>query len=428
MKILIVDDSKIILKMANDLIVSNKICNSVLTADSGEKCLEILEKEDIDVILLDIIMPGINGLDVLRELNRIGKLEYIKVLMFTSLSDRNALKTSFELGASDYIGKPIEPVEFLARIKSAINEKKLRNKLRAEVLKTNEKNDELSSLYDKLRETQAQLIHREKLVGIGQLAAGVAHEINNPLSYVTSNMVTLNQYIEDYKRAMIIYGKIIEKFSGKDNNVLAYLKTIEDMNIEFINDDIEDLFHDIKEGLERVKNIVKGIRFFSNVDSSNEIQPYNINEGIRSILLITENRYKPDIEIEMNLNDIPEFMGYVAEINQALLNIIINSIEAIKRKSQLDDERIAISTDFFDNTIICTIKDTGIGMEEETINNIFNPFFTTKDIGEGKGIGLSIAYDVFVNKQKGTIDVFSESDRGTEILIQLPLVNNIVSK
>lgn len=426
MKILIVDDSKIILKMANDLILSNRICNSVLTADSGEKGLEIVENEDIDVILLDIIMPGINGLDVLRELNKTGKLEYIKVLMFTSLSDRNALKTSFELGASDYIGKPIEPVEFLARIKSAINEQKLRNKLRAEVLKTIEKNEELSKLYDKLRETQSQLIHREKLVGIGQLAAGIAHEINNPLSYVNSNMVTLNQYIGDYKRAMLIYEKIIQKFSQKDENIVPYLKAIEDMNIEFINDDIDDLFHDIKEGLERVKNIVKGIRFFSNVDASNEIQPYNINEGIRNILLITENRYKPDIEIETNLRETPEFIGYTAEINQALLNIMMNSIEAIKRKPSLDGERINISTDCIDNTIICTIKDTGVGMEQEIINDIFNPFFTTKDIGDGKGIGLSIAYDVFVNKQKGTIDVFSELNRGTEIIIQLPVVNDIV--
>ena len=412
MKILIVDDSKIILKMANDLILSNRICNSVLTADSGEKGLEIVEDEDIDVILLDIIMPGINGLDVLRELNKSGKLEYIKVLMFTSLSDRNALKTSFELGASDYIGKPIEPVEFLARIKSAINEQKLRNKLRAEVLKTVEKNEELSKLYDKLRETQSQLIHREKLVGIGQLAAGIAHEINNPLSYVNSNIVTLNQYIGDYKRAMFIYGKIIQKSSQNDENIVPYLKVIEDMNIEFINDDIDDLFHDIKDGLERVKNIVKGIRFFSNVDASNEIQPYNINEGIKNILLITENKYKPDIEIETNLREAPEFMGYTAEINQALLNIMMNSIEAIRRKSSLNGERINISTDFMDNTIICTIKDTGVGMEQEIINDIFNPFFTTKDIGDGKGIGLSIAYDVFVNKQKGTINVFSEVNRG----------------
>lgn len=413
MKLLIVDDSKVNLKIAKHLINENKICREVKTADSGEECLDMMHKEKFDVVILDIIMPGLSGLDVLKLMKERGYLGFIKVVMFTSLSDRSALKESFEFGASDYINKPIEPVEFLARLKSVLNQKKLENELVLQVEETRKKNIELKKLYDELRRTQSQVIQREQLAGIGQLAAGIAHEINNPLGYINSNMETLKEYYRAYE-------EVIERYiKGKPIN--------EEMDVDallFMKEDLPVLYDDINEGLNRVKEIVNGIRFFSRVDSMSKFESFDINKGLKSALLLTQTE-RNGISYKETLGEIPEIEAYARELNQALLNVLMNSVQAIRTKyteAHIDKGLIQIKTYADEKYVYCVIEDNGCGIPEAHIDEVFNPFFTTKPVGSGAGLGLSVVYEAIVNKHGGVVDITSQHGEGTKVSIRLPIV------
>lgn len=413
MKLLIVDDSKVNLKIAKHLINENKVCRKVTTADTGEESLDMMSKERFDVIILDIIMPGLSGLDVLKLMKERGYLGFAKVVMFTSLSDRSALKESFELGASDYINKPIEPVEFLARLKSVLNQKKLENELVLQVDETRKKNIELKKLYDELRRTQSQVIQREQLAGIGQLAAGIAHEINNPLGYISSNLETLIDYYNAYKGAIDRY--------------IAGLPMSDDIDIDtliFMKEDLPVLYEDMQEGLNRVKEIVNGIRFFSRVDSMSQFESFDINQGLKSALLLTQTE-RNGIGCKKELGEVPEIEAYAREVNQALLNVLMNSIQAIHEKyseDNLGEGLIQIKSYSEGQDVYCVIEDNGCGISSEYIDEVFNPFFTTKPVGSGAGLGLSVVYEAIVNKHGGTVDITSQFGEGTKVSIRLPIV------
>ncbi len=408
MKLLIVDDSKVILKMAQDIIVDQQISDDVETALTGEACLKLMETQGFDVVLLDIIMPGMSGLDVLREIDRRGYLESTKVVMFTSISDRNALKESFECGASDYIHKPIDPVEFVARMKSVLRQKTLEMELHHQIKETHDKNVELKYLYDELRKTQTQMIKREQMAGIGQLAAGIAHEINNPLGFVYSNTEILKEYFTTYQEIISIYMEQVP--------IEHHIKL---KDYKFMLEDAPNLFQDIKDGVDRIMKIVNGIRFFSGVDALTTLERYDINEGIESILLLTQSEWA-GVECLRTLGEVPEIQVHSSEINQSLLNVLMNSIQAIKIHD-IEKGRIEINTYLDGQYVCCQIKDNGCGIPKDVIEEVFNPFFTTKPVGSGSGLGLSIVYDAVVNTHKGDVLLESDLHKGTIFTMRLPI-------
>lgn len=286
------------------------------------------------------------------------------------------------------------------------------------------KNQELEETIKLLNRTQMQLIHREKLAGIGQLAAGVAHEINNPLGFVVSNFDIVEEYSYQYKELLSDYRNACE--NSKDIETLKErlkeIKLKEDRyNLEFINEDIEEIFTESKMGLDRVIEIVRSLRTFSRKDQTNDFNEYSLNEGIKSTLIVAKNEIKYDADVLLNLNRIPDIKVVGAEINQVILNLIINSIQAIKEKDANEFGKIEISTYADEEYVYCSIKDNGIGIDKEIEDFIFNPFFTTKAIGEGTGLGLSISYDIIANKHKGEIMVESEKNLGTVMTLKLPI-------
>lgn len=428
MKILIVDDSKFNIEQAKAVIKNNKINCEIETCNSGSKTLEIVAAKEIDIIILDIIMPNMTGLEVLAHLRSNTKYKDIIIIMYTSLTDKEYLKKSFELGANEFINKPIEPIEFTARLKAAIKLKSNQLALKDAFEMLNAKNNSLKSTTNKLKEMQFQLIQKEKLSAIGELAAGIAHEINNPLGYISSNHETLDKFLKSLKNILTQYRNLINEinnnslYDGLVNSINKIKENEELLNIDFILEDIDELMSDSRDGIEKVSKIVKSLRNFARADNEIEGNYYCINDIIEETLLVIKNEWKYSINIEKKYDDIPDIFCNRGQIEQVILNLIINSIQAIKEHNIDEKGTISITTYYDNEFIYASVEDDGPGMKKELFNKIFNPFFTTKDVGKGTGLGLSISHDIIVNKHKGSIDVKSEIGKGTTFTIKLPLV------
>ena len=287
-------------------------------------------------------------------------------------------------------------------------------------------NNQLQKALEDLQHAKDQLVQQEKLVGIGQLAAGVAHEINNPLGYICSNIETSKQYFTKYNKMFNSYKSFIDKIpnlSPEEMDLkIREIKSLENKsNIDYISEDLEDIFHDVEDGLDRISEIVLSLRTFSRIDQTLEMEEYDLIKGIENTLLIAQSEIKHHARVIREFEDIPNFNAFGNQINQILLNIILNSLYAIKAKTLTELGLIIIRVYQKEDYIICEIEDNGIGVDEIDINKIFNPFFTTKPIGKGTGLGLSIAYDIIVNKHGGRLLVESIPMESTKFTIKLPL-------
>lgn len=427
MKLVLVDDSMMILKHAEQILKKSGIPVEILICRSGAELLAICAQEEIDIVLLDIVMPHMNGIEVLKKIKEHAEFKMIDVLMFSSLSDKETLRDCFELGATDYIAKPIDELEFNARIKSAVRKKSFERSSIIYLKEIQKHNAELKAVNSQLQDAQNQLIQQEKLAGIGHLAAGVAHEINNPLGFITSNVATLRKYTGKYRLATELAINYVETVnqeeleSGCQVSFRAMRDYLKKNDFGFINDDLDELYKDTTEGLERVGKIVKGLRNFSRVDQVDEMSAYSLNEGIDNTLIISRNEIKYAADIVRELGDIPDIIASGGQINQVILNMLLNAVAAVKSRHEPNLGRITLKTWQEAGLVHLTIADNGTGINAEHLNNIFNPFFTTKAVGEGTGLGLSISYDIIVNKHHGKIDVSSEPGVGTEFHITLPV-------
>ena len=279
-----------------------------------------------------------------------------------------------------------------------------------------EKNNESNKLLTELKETQTQLVQSEKMASLGQLTAGVAHEINNPINFVSANIKPLKEDLNDILECIGQYEKVIEE--NKLENYFSELEKFKkNKDIIFSMQEIQELLKGIEEGASRTTEIVKGLRNFSRLDQ-NIIKKANMNEGIESTLTLLHSVYKDRIEIEKDLGEIQEVECLPGQINQVLMNILSNAIQAIHDKGE-----IFIKTWEEEPMVKISIKDTGSGMSEVTKQKIFDPFFTTKEVGKGTGLGLSISYGI-IEKHKGKIEVNSEPGKGTEFIISVPILQN----
>lgn len=412
MKILLVDDSKLIVEYSKKLIKRHYPQFEIYEAASGRDALETLKEIHIDIMILDIVMPIMDGIMLLEEI-RENIIVYgsPRIIMLSSLGDKDLIKKSFELGASDYIKKPIESIEFVARIKAAIRERRLLKEIE-------QKNDDI------LR-AQSELIQIEKMAGIGQLAAGIAHEINNPVGYAMSNVETLRKYIKKYREIIENYEKcekILKEANKEEQKIM--LKKIQDIReneyVKFMKDDTEDLIEEIYDGLKRVSEIVKELREFSKVDNLEIKDVYDFNKEIKHVLKMLKNKISEEIEIELKLDELPELELVGVQINQSLFNILENAIYAVKKRYENEGGHIEIRTYVTASHVYVEIEDNGIGIEKHNLKNVFNPFFTTKEVGEGRGLGLTTAYDIIKNKNGGDLIVQSKEGKGTLVIIVFP--------
>lgn len=311
-----------------------------------------------------------------------------------------------------------------------VQRSRIQNILRTSEEELVQRNTQLAIALQDIELAQNNLIQQGKLAGIGQLAAGVAHEINNPLGFVTSNVEVLEEYFNAFSIVFAQYRELRSDIAAVDDpQIIAKVNQIvqleKEQDLDYILTDIPDLFPDTRGGLNRMSKIVKGMGLFARVDHQQVFERYDLNKGLENTLLVAHNEIKHNATVEEHFGKIPEVEAIGGEINQVLLNLIFNAVQAIKEKYWEKQGTIKLSTWRDEQSIYCAIEDDGAGIKAENLGNIFNPFFTTKPVGQGTGMGLSISYKIIVNRHHGEIMVESELGKGTKFIIKLPIKHDL---
>ncbi|MEH2266085.1 ATP-binding protein [Nostoc sp.] len=297
-------------------------------------------------------------------------------------------------------------------------------------IRVEERTNALQETLKELQLTQTQLIQAEKMSSLGQMIAGIAHEINNPVSFIHGNLHHAQKYTHDLLKLVEIYQQFCP-------NTPEIQQELEEVDLEFLIQDIAKLFQSMTVGTERIQEIVKSLRNFSRLDEA-ELKKVNIHEGIDSALMILEHRLQarheyPEIQVIKKYSQLPNVICYPGQLNQVFLNIIANAIdalEALAANSQITDNQkqinnhpqIKIKTEVIDEKwIAISIADNGLGINEQVHSKVFDPFFTTKTVGKGTGLGLSVSYQIIVEKHGGQLNCFSVPGKGAEFVIKIPI-------
>ncbi|MHC5740974.1 MAG: sensor histidine kinase [Nostoc sp.] len=306
---------------------------------------------------------------------------------------------------------------------SAWRQVQLYEQIRDRALISSQQAQQLSKTLKELQNTQAQLIQTEKMSSLGQLVAGVAHEINNPANFIHANLNHASIYSQDILDLLKLYQQTYP------NPTPEISDRAQDLDIEFLAEDLPKLMASMQVGTERIRQIVLSLRNFSRLDEA-DMKFVDINEGLDNTLMILNHRLtatpnQPEIQIVKKYGDLPLVECYAGQLNQVFMNVLVNAIDAIEESLVKNEGQIRIQTELTDEKqVIIQISDNGIGMSEEVKQRVFDYMFTTKPVGKGIGLGMAIAYQIVVDKHRGTIEVDSTPGYGTEFTIRIPLTSN----
>ncbi len=422
--VLVVDDDDIIRLILRDMIQS--MGGVVFEAENGKKAIEHYETNEIDIILMDISMPVMNGFETIPVIKKMDCNCFIPIIAINAFNDETILAKALTCGADDFVPKPISSTVLIAKINAMMRFKEIYEKEhnhRMELFKMTEMlqktnktltdvNQELEQYKqelemrvakqtEKIRQKDVQLIERDRMLSIGTLAAGMAHEINNPIGFIKASLVTLNKQVTTIFQSYDITVKK-DQPSG---------------SVQHLKERVEKIFQRISRGIDRVTSVVESLKRFSNIDLE-DIRPLNINENLKETIHILKIKgtISQDL-ITTCLNTVPEINCSPREINQCLFNILNNALDAVEDKGSI---HVASIYDKKLDTVIVQIIDTGIGMSCLYLNRAFDPFFTTKPIGHGTGVGLTLAERI-VRNHKGRIELSSKKGEGTTVTIYFPI-------
>ncbi|MGB3651004.1 MAG: response regulator [Rivularia sp. (in: cyanobacteria)] len=429
--ILIVDDNPTNLK-----VLSGAIADSgweILVATDGESAIEQAAYAKPDLILLDVMMPGINGFETCDRLKLNPVTCEIPIIFMTALTDTVDKVKGLSLGAVDYITKPFHTEEVLARVNVHLKMRGLNQELASQKndleKRVEERTQELKTALHELQESQLQLVQGEKMSALGELVAGVAHEINNPVGFVAGNLTLIEENTSDIINHLRLYQNYYP------NPELAISNNAQKIELDILIEDIPQIISSMQIGIERIGNISTSLRTFSRSDSLSKVA-CDIHEGIDSTLMILKHRLKannkrPEIKVLKNYGELPLVKCYSGQLNQVFMNIISNSIDALDdysskfsyQEKTKNPNSILITTEFdSDNDkVIISLRDNGPGIPSDVLQRIFEQFFTTKNVGKGTGLGLSISKQIVEEKHHGKLICNSVPGEGTEFLIELPV-------
>lgn len=335
------------------------------------------------------------------------------LLLSLALADRiNILKKEKEESQANALSISLEN-EKLVREQNVVLEEKVEERTAA-LAKTNK---DLGDTLDYLKNTQTQLVNSEKMASLGQLTAGIAHEINNPINFVTSNIIPLKRDLNDLIGLLTEY-EAIESNGLSPEQFESIEKYKRQIDYEYLKEEVNILLAGMEEGAQRTAEIVKGLRIFSRLDES-DLKKVNINEGIESTLILLNSSFGGKIKLIKDFDEDALLECYPGKLNQVIMNIANNAIQAIHESEKKEDGIVTISTRSENERVKIIIADNGPGMDESVRNRIFEPFFTTKPIGQGTGLGLSIVYSI-IESHNGSITVESEVGKGTRFIMDLP--------
>jgi len=352
-----------------------------------------------DLILLDLHMPHVDGLAAMDQLATvIPEVDYLPILVLTGDGTPEAKEKALSHGAHDFLSKPLNRAEVQLRVKNLLETRHLHLQLKSQNASLEQQVDERTKLAEelamtnlKLRDAQTHLIHSEKMAGLGQLVAGIAHEINNPMAFVINNI--------------FIVEETLAKLSNQGGLPPEALEKVAKMQARMTG---------AHAGATRVKELVTKLRTFSRLDEGT-IKTINVHESIESVLLFLGHKMEGRIEVERQYGEVETLTCLAGELNQVLMNIIANAIDAIDGPG-----RITLATAQQNGDFVIRVRDSGRGIPEHIRNRVFEPFFTTKAVGEGTGLGLAISYGI-MQAHHGSMEFLSETGKGTEFILKIPV-------
>jgi two-component system NtrC family sensor kinase len=384
-RILIVDDQPENLRVLTT-VLELKGYRHVRSLDDSRCVVPVLLEFQPDLILLDLHMPHVDGIAVMDQLGGvIAEDDYLPILVLTGDGTSAARERALSHGAHDFISKPLNRTEVQLRVKNLLQTRSLHQQLKAQ-------NASLEETNQRLRETQAHLVQREKMASLGQLVAGIAHEVNNPLAFVINNLFLAQEGLH----------RLAEWQGNSPEQASAQLENLRKQ----VNNSCE--------GAERVKDLVSKLRTFSRLDEG-KFKTVNIHESIESVLLFLRHKLEDRIEVERNYGAPDMLACFSGELNQVLMNVIANAIDSIDGRG-----KVTLTTKQQDGHFVIAVGDTGKGIPQEIRGKVFEPFFTTKPVGHGTGLGLAISYGI-MKAHQGSIEFSSEPGKGTEFMLRIPM-------
>jgi len=372
-----------------------------------------------------LIIFSLRNVNIIPDNNFTANLLYIgtaieTILLSFALADKiNSLRIEKE-ASQTYALKIAQENELLIKEQNIVLEQKVAK--RTDELQNT--NNQLNKTLGDLKDAQTQLVEAEKMASLGQLTAGIAHEINNPINFVKSNIKPLRLDIEDLFEVIDQYNLLHttgkDKFEQELESVYAKQEAL---GMDFVRNEIKQLIKGIEDGAERTAEIVRGLRTFSRLDES-ELKIASVHDGIESTIVLIRNTMPNNITIKKEFNAVGNIECFPGKLNQVFMNVLNNAIQAITQKKDIEtgDQVLITTSDTADNNIIIKIKDTGIGMSEQVMHRIYEPFFTTKAVGDGTGLGMAIVFKI-IEEHAGKIEVFSQQGKGSEFIITLPYIH-----
>lgn len=406
-RLLIVDDEEPVRNLFAAYLAETYTCE---TAADAQEALDMLARQPYALVLTDMQMPGLGGIELLRKI--VEHYPETAVIMISGIDRTQRVIDAIRVGASDYLIKPCELDVLTLSIERALERRMLLRNARRYKKDLELRNAELAQQKGELVRLQAQMVQSAKMASLGLLAAGVAHELNNPAGFIYSNVDVLRQYVERLKRCLFAYEEMT--LPNQDADRMSKIKT--EIDYDNIVDDLGSILSDCHLGAERIRDVVQNLRLFSRLDES-EIKQVDLNESIEATVRLLSHYYKSGrITLERNYGALPLVNCYAAQLNQVWMNLLVNAAQAIED----NDGTVGVQTLSNGKTVSVSFTDSGKGISPGNIKKIFDPFFTTKPVGEGTGLGLSISHGI-VEKHRGSIAVDNIPGQGTTFTVTLPV-------